>query len=151
VILALDANVVVDVMRRRTPVVGCWQAAVSSGARFVVSSIVMHELEAGADLSARPDIQRARLREVFAEAQPCDFDLNDARISGRVRARLQIGGVPIGPLDTLIAGQALARGWTLVTRNIKHFGRVEGLPLIDWSVGPDVLSADQTAARVAEA
>ena len=53
-------------------------------------------------------------------------------------------------LDTLIAGQALARGWTVVTRNVRHFGRVEGLPLIDWGVSPELLTPAEIAARVDE-
>jgi tRNA(fMet)-specific endonuclease VapC len=41
--------------------------------------------------------------------------------------------MPIGPFDTLIAGQALARGMTLVTANMREFSRVEGLRLEDWT------------------
>ena len=37
-----------------------------------------------------------------------------------------------GPLDTLIAANALVRGATLVTRNTGEFSRVEGLNLADW-------------------
>jgi len=34
----------------------------------------------------------------------------------------------------LIAGQALARNWTVVTANTREFNRVEGLNVIDWTV-----------------
>ena len=77
-----------------------------------------------------------------------DFTAEDAAASGRLGADLRVSGSPIGDIDTLIAGQALARGWTVVTRNIRHFGRVPGLKLIDWSMGPDVLSNEEIAARV---
>lgn len=36
-------------------------------------------------------------------------------------------GEPIGMGDSLIAGIVLAHGETLMTRNRRHFGRVEGL------------------------
>jgi tRNA(fMet)-specific endonuclease VapC len=149
--LCLDANVLVEVLRRRQPVLTRWQEAVGQGAPLVLSSLVLHELEAGADLSARPAIHRARLREVQAFAEIVEFDADDARIAGGVRARLQRSGRPIGPIDTLIAGHALARGWTVVTRNVRHFGRVEGLPLVDWTTGPEPLSDTVIAARLAEA
>ena len=61
------------------------------------------------------------------------FDEEDARISGEIRAQLAKKGTPIGPYDVLIAGQALARGLTLVTANTREFSRVEGLRLVDWS------------------
>ena len=149
--LCLDATVLVEVLRRRQPVLARWQEAVGQGAPLIVSSLVLHELEAGADLSARPAIHRARLHEVQAFAEMVEFDADDARIAGGVRARLQKSGRPIGPIDTLIAGHALARGWTVVTRNVRHFGRVEGLPLIDWAIGPEPLSEAVIAARLGEA
>lgn len=39
---------------------------------------------------------------------------------------------PIGPIDTLIAGQTLARDLTLVTRNTREFLRVDGLRVENW-------------------
>ena len=45
---------------------------------------------------------------------------------------LEKRGTPIGNSDTLIAGQALARGMTLVTHNTREFARVPGLQLEDW-------------------
>ena len=50
----------------------------------------------------------------------------------RARARLEGLGTPIGPLDTLIAGTALAHRAVLVSRNIREFGRVAGLEVVDW-------------------
>ena len=41
-------------------------------------------------------------------------------------------GTPIGPYDTLIAGQALARDLTVITHNIREFTRVPSLPVEDW-------------------
>ncbi|WP_439476662.1 type II toxin-antitoxin system VapC family toxin [Brevundimonas sp.] len=149
--LCLDANVLIEALRRRQPVLGRWQDAVGQASPLILSSLVLHELEAGADLSARPAIHRARLHELLAYAEIVEFDADDARVAGRVRAKLQRLGRPIGPIDTLIAGQALARGWAMVTRNVRHFGRINGLPLIDWSIGTDRLSVEVIASRVGEA
>ncbi len=149
-IFCLDANVLIEILRRRDPVLSRWQAAVGQASPLILSSLVLHELEAGVELSARPAIHRARLHALLAFAEVAEFDAEDARVAGEVRAKLQRAGKPIGPLDTLIAGHALARGWTVVTRNIRHFGRVEGLPLIDWSVADQPLSSEEIADRVAD-
>ncbi len=61
------------------------------------------------------------------------FDKEDAIAAGNIRATLALAGTPIGPFDTLIAGQALCRGLTLVTANTREFSRVEGLRVEDWS------------------
>ena len=62
-----------------------------------------------------------------------EFDQEDARQAGEIRAHLASKGTPIGPYDVLIAGQAKARNLTLVTHNTTEFQRVEGLRVEDWS------------------
>jgi tRNA(fMet)-specific endonuclease VapC len=61
-----------------------------------------------------------------------EFDGEDARAAGDLRARLAAAGTPIGPYDVLIAGQAVARTLTLVTHNTSEFQRVPGLRIEDW-------------------
>jgi tRNA(fMet)-specific endonuclease VapC len=63
-----------------------------------------------------------------------DFDREDARHSGEVRATLAAAGTPIGPYDVLIAGQAIARGLTLITHNTREFLRVPQIRVEDWEV-----------------
>ncbi|HLG89690.1 MAG TPA: type II toxin-antitoxin system VapC family toxin [Alphaproteobacteria bacterium] len=95
-----------------------------------ISSIVSHELFYGAFKSQRTDRNVALIDALrFAVL---DFDKEDARQAGRIRASLARLGTPIGPYDILIAGQALARGLTLVTHNTQEFRRVSGLRIEDW-------------------
>jgi tRNA(fMet)-specific endonuclease VapC len=98
----------------------------------VTSMIVAHELYFCAANSARPDENCRRLDAIFAELPPLLFTMDDARASGSVRAQLKRAGLPIGPYDVLIGGQALARGLTLVTNNSREFARVGGLAVADW-------------------
>jgi virulence-associated protein VagC len=84
-------------------------------------------------VSARPDFQRERAIEVCGFFKIADWTIDDAWATARLRATLKVQGRPIGAIDALIAGQALARGWTLVTSNAREFERVEGLSLQDWS------------------
>jgi tRNA(fMet)-specific endonuclease VapC len=61
-----------------------------------------------------------------------EFDREDARKAGELRASLAASGTPIGPYDVLIAGQALARGLVLITHNMREFRRVPDLAIEDW-------------------
>ena len=61
-----------------------------------------------------------------------EFDKEDARQAGKIRALLASKGTPIGPYDVLIAGQAMARNMVLVTRNTDEFARMPGLRVEDW-------------------
>ena len=51
------------------------------------------------------------------------------------KAKLKTTGKIIGEIDTLIAATALATEMILVTRNVKHFDRIEGLQLENWIDG----------------
>jgi tRNA(fMet)-specific endonuclease VapC len=56
----------------------------------------------------------------------------DARIFGNIRADLEKRGQPIGSYDLLIAAQALSRGLTVVTNNVKEFSRINNLGVENW-------------------
>ena len=64
-----------------------------------------------------------------------DFDEQAAIAYGEVRAVLEAQGTPIGPLDTLIAAQAISLCVTLVTNNVIEFSRVPGLRFENWVDG----------------
>ena len=95
-----------------------------------VSSIVAHELFYGAYRSQRVSENLARVEALQFEV--LDFDREDARQAGQIRAEMALMGTPIGPYDVLIAGQALARELTLVTHNLREFSRVSNLKVEDW-------------------
>ncbi|MFD2262256.1 type II toxin-antitoxin system VapC family toxin [Lacibacterium aquatile] len=100
---------------------------------FFLSAIVEHELFYGAYKSQRVTENLARVAALQFEVLP--FDSEDAQASGRIRAVLGSEGTPIGPYDVLIAGQALARGLVLITRNLREFQRVPGLMAEEWQGG----------------
>lgn len=50
----------------------------------------------------------------------------------QVRYALESKGVQIGNNDLLIGTHALTEGVTLITSNLRHFGRIEGLRIETW-------------------
>ncbi len=148
-ILSLDTSELVDVLPSRSRRDRArFDEAILKDLALVAAAPVIHELYAGALSSARPQRRLQQVHELLASVKETAFNPADAEVSGRLAAALRGKGRPIGDIDTLIAGQALARGWTVVTRNVRHFGRVEGLPIIDWWVGSDPLSLETIAARI---
>lgn len=97
---------------------------------FGIPAIVAHELFYGAHKGYRTVENLARVDALLFEV--VDFDRDDARRAGELRAVLTTRGTPIGPYDVLIAGQALARSLILITRNTREFDRVKGLRLENW-------------------
>jgi tRNA(fMet)-specific endonuclease VapC len=97
-----------------------------------ISSIVIYELEVGIAKSSDSKKREEQLLKLLSHVQIIDFSVNEAKASAKIRAKLEKNGIPIGSIDTLIAGCAQANNLTLVTRNIDEFKRVEGLSLQNW-------------------
>ena len=84
-------------------------------------------------LERRPSTRLARqVDRVFERLPIMPFESDADRVYARVRASLERRGTPIGANDLLIAAHALALGATLVTDNVREFGRVEGLTVENW-------------------
>lgn len=126
----LDANAVIDALNDPSSAVSR-RLRRESPADIAISAVVAHELYYGAFKSARAERNVALVDALRFDVLP--FDREDARKAGEVRAVLASGGRPIGPYDVLIAGQALSRQVTLVTRNVAEFSRIAGLAMEDWS------------------
>ena len=104
-----------------------------------VPAVVAYELEVAVAKSDSPLRRRAQLDELLSRVTVLPFGLDEARSAATIRAALERAGTPIGPLDTLIAGTAVAHHATLVTHNTREFGRVRvarpgGLVLSDSDV-----------------
>lgn len=50
----------------------------------------------------------------------------------RLRVQLESKGEAIDDFDLFIAATALTEGYTLVTHNLRHFERIDGLRTEDW-------------------
>jgi tRNA(fMet)-specific endonuclease VapC len=111
-----------------------FRAAELAGDYLAVSSVVLFELWYGVENSTHVPENTERLRVFLSgDMDVLAFDDEDARSAGRVRAAPEKSGTTIGPFDLLIAGQALARGLTVVTANVSEFARVQGLGWVYWT------------------
>lgn len=95
-------------------------------------SIVVFELMVGVLRSDAPARRQAQLQLFLETVETLVFGHAEAKAAAQVRSDLEARGLPIGPLDMLIAGTALAHHATLVTRNTREFARVRGLSVENW-------------------
>jgi tRNA(fMet)-specific endonuclease VapC len=96
---------------------------------IAISAVVAHELFHGVFKSRRAKQNVALVDSLQFEVLA--FDKEDARQAEQIRAFLLSKGMPIGPYDVLIAGQAVARNIILGTYNVAEFQRVPKLRLQD--------------------
>jgi tRNA(fMet)-specific endonuclease VapC len=133
--ISLDTNAVIAALKdRESPVRGRIEAAIASGETLAISSIVLFELRYGAVKSVRPERNLQRIADFLAgPSEILPFEPADAEEAGDIRAALEHVGMPIGPYDTLLAGQARRHDALLVTANEREFARVPRLKFEDWS------------------
>ena len=100
---------------------------------IAVSVVTEAELRTGAAKSISA-AKTLRLVENFLRPIAIlEFTSSDAASYAQIRARLERAGMPIGPLDTLIAAQAVTHKLVLVSNNQREFGRVAGLHIQNWA------------------
>jgi tRNA(fMet)-specific endonuclease VapC len=128
VIYLLDTNAVIAIMKGDADL----QARLKphKPQDFALSAIVVHELYYGVQKSQRKADNLARIEAL--QFPILEFDREDARHAGEIRATLAASGAPIGPYDALIGGQARARNLTLITRNVREFERIKNLTIETW-------------------
>ena len=101
-------------------------------ADFVLAACVFFELQVGSLKSNRPELQAPLLTDAVKRFVFLPFDMACAQAAAEVRAHLELQGTPIGPVDTMIAGIALAHNLTVVTRNVREFSRIPQLKVENW-------------------
>jgi tRNA(fMet)-specific endonuclease VapC len=97
-----------------------------------MSVITLAELLYGVQLSSRKKANRAGVDALVRHLAVMDWTLNAAEHYAEVRADLTKAGQLIGANDLFIAAHARSVGATLVTNNVKDFGRVRRLKVENW-------------------
>jgi tRNA(fMet)-specific endonuclease VapC len=100
---------------------------------IAVSSIVFAEIAAGMQKEPNTAAPYLLAKSFMDFARVETFGKNAALRAGELIDHLARKGSSIGAMDTLIAAHALELGATLVTANTKHFQRVPGLSIVNWS------------------
>lgn len=128
----LDTNICIYAMKKKPKkVLQRFKEELNGG--LCISSITLAELEYGMKHSSDPVRNEQALLRFLAPLSVLPFGAAAASEYGEIRAYLQSQGIPIGPLDMLIAGHAKAEDMILVTNNVREFERVPNLEIENWA------------------
>lgn len=127
-----DTDVISATMRQAAPLQLVRRLAVVPATDQFTTSITLGELVYGAAKSGS-DALVERVRDLVTSGLAVvPFDRPAAELYGRLRAQLEREGRRLSEPDLRIASIALARDFTLVTGNVRHFRRVPGLRVENW-------------------
>jgi tRNA(fMet)-specific endonuclease VapC len=130
-VIVADTDVLIDFAAGREPAADAVAQAIRRG-RLATTAITRFELRLGMAGSSH----RSRVLEDLLGVLPVyALDAEAADRAAAVRRDLQAKGDDIGMADSLIAGVVLRHGGELLTRNLRHYRRVEGLRLVELGTG----------------
>ncbi len=129
----LDTNICIYAIKHKTEAV-IRRLLLHDPEEMCISAVTYGELMHGVEKSMAPEKNRLAISLFLSPITVLDFSAKAAEEYGKIRAELERKGMPIGPMDLLIAAHAKAEGLTLVTNNTREFCRVENLPVEDWAL-----------------
>ncbi len=131
--ITLDTSVLIELLRGDRRTQDLLDGLEREGLLPTLSTVAVFEALSGVELTkSRAD--RVRLEILLRQIPLEGFDLDAARRAGELRAELlRAGNSPRAP-DVMIAGQALAAGHTLVTkdRSLAASARAMGVQVVDY-------------------
>ena len=83
--------------------------------------------------SPRPRPLASTVADFLRRLTVLDWSRAAAEHYADMRANLEAAGSPIGNMDLMIAAHARSAGAVLVTNNEKHFRRIDGLKVENWT------------------
>lgn len=129
----LDTNICIFAIKKRPErVLKKLKEKISDG--IYISSLTVAELEFGVENSQKIENNRIALLKFLSIFNILNFDDSDAIDYGKLKTDLRKQGRIIGPIDMLLAAQALNKELIFVTNNVKEFERVKGLKIEDWNI-----------------
>ena len=128
----LDTDTVSYLVRGKTPALDAHVATVSPK-RLCISAVTRGELLYGLKLKDGAHRLAQLVDQFLLRVQCLPWDEAAATHFASIAADLHKAGTPIGSMDAMIAGHAMATGTVLITNNQRHFSRVAGLTVENWS------------------
>jgi len=124
-LIVADTDVLIDFLSGHEPVASRVAAALAEEG-LATTVVSRFELLSG----VRTPKQGRAVGRLLEALSTLALDSPAADRAARVRRDLEKASVSIGMADSLIAGIVLEHGGRLLTRNLRHLERVEGLPLV---------------------
>lgn len=128
--IVIDSDILIYFLKGRTEVVDKLTAYPLEA--LYTTRINVTELWYGAYNSTKVKQNLTKINAFLANFQILEFDDKASLVFAQEKARLKKLGVMIADMDLMIASITVANGHALVSNNLKHFERVDGLKVERW-------------------
>ncbi len=97
----------------------------------LVSEVTIAELKFGAENSRNKEKNRKTIDD-FSKKFSIIPIFNSLDVYAQEKARLRKKGQPLDDFDLLIGATAISNNFTIVTRNVSDFDRMDGIEIKNW-------------------
>ena len=98
-----------------------------------ISIVTLMELYYGAYKSQKVASNLGKIKRIEDAIEIISLGRDSAEIFAMLKAELEKSGTPLDDFDLILAACALSHDLILVTNNVKHFKRIQGLKLENWA------------------
>lgn len=126
----LDTDTVIYILKGNPRAVGSLKKHIHDSLK--IGTITLMELYYGAYKSQKVTSNLAKVKNLENVMEVIPVGEEVAEIFGREKVRLEKEGLPLDDFDLVVGCCALAHNLTLVTNNVRHFKRIEGLQVTNW-------------------
>ena len=123
----LDTDMLSEILKGRNEVVLARERTyLAESGTYALSMISVVEIVKGLQKLGR----ERRIQTIMSEFHSADIrtlDLRSSELAGRIYGDLERTGQTIGLADPMIAAIAMRHGLTLVTGNVAHYQRIQGM------------------------
>ena len=129
---AVDTNIISFLLRGDRQLQDRVYKEADEGDGVIIPPIAFYEAKRGL-IDYHAPVKLAAFERLCDMLGVDDMDMETLDAAASIYAKLKKAGRLIEDSDILIAATCLAHGYTLVTDNTRHFERVEGLQLVNWT------------------
>jgi predicted nucleic acid-binding protein len=132
-VFLLDTNIVSELVRRTPDTRVLARLNRDAALGLFICPVTVFELRFGAARSAKPAALWGRIqREIIGRFQVLPFEAADAVAAADIMSALAGAGRNAALQDIWLAGVAVNRNLTFVTRNRRHFDPILNLKIENW-------------------
>lgn len=127
--MILDSSFIIDLMEGLPEAVEKLRRLNQLKENCFITSITIFELWSGIAQSDKPEQEKRKVLDILESQLILNFDKPSAEEAGKIDGMLTKQGMTIDPEDSMIAGIAKMYNKAILTRNVKHFQRVQGIQI----------------------
>ena len=128
-----DTDIITNIFKKKPSAKLLEKLAGTARRDQFISTITISKIVYGAWKSSQPHHHLNNLEKILLPSvNILGFDSKAAYVCGNLRAGLEKAGTHLALADLEIAAISIANELTLVSGNLGHFSRIEGLKLENW-------------------